>query len=592
MARPGYLDFYCPFCGRKSSLKESLEPLDKKKLCRGCNQIFVLTTDNLLPPQHQLAPTPVIEIKTSGQPAGLCFIEETGESPISDNMPTQPMSPVEIVIAALPAGKSDLAFLESDPVPVNGHQKTEVIPQFSAQMASVAPDFTAPPQQSIEDQSDRMLPVLFCVLVAAICASVYYVREIRPQKKATRDVRASKPVTEPDKTSGQAATVSTDSEEEAFKDIGRLAEKTPSERYQKWQAFRQFMSQYPQGRFQTKARENSEILEQNLQQTATQWFQEIELAVSKGECIVAWNKYQAFPSALLQLTDKRCEQYKTRLLHLEQQIAGTVVSLLTQEAEKLNAAIANNLDVSQRISQKWQQESPTVWQEWLDKWPAAKQAFSKNEEIANALQKHLVVQQQKKAEQEKARQQKLAQIEALFSEFMASYPKKMKNKDYKGANLQLEELAQTADKLFNEIGERPRYEWILAWQKEQRCIQKALLQVEKKTDHHKGLSRTFRVNGREVKGTIHHSQQGKIYLQMALAVIAYPLHLFGAEDLYYLSGYSQEPDMIYAVAVWFFYENNSEKANQYFALVKDSRLQLLMQKFYPTIAWVHAIKNK
>lgn len=45
-----HLKFYCPYCGRKTKISEFKKPLGKKKLCKGCGQIFDLVEENMQPP--------------------------------------------------------------------------------------------------------------------------------------------------------------------------------------------------------------------------------------------------------------------------------------------------------------------------------------------------------------------------------------------------------------------------------------------------------------------------------------------------------------------------------------------------------------
>ena len=46
--RQKLLTFFCPFCGRKTKLDESLNPLGKKKKCRNCSKIFDLNEKTML----------------------------------------------------------------------------------------------------------------------------------------------------------------------------------------------------------------------------------------------------------------------------------------------------------------------------------------------------------------------------------------------------------------------------------------------------------------------------------------------------------------------------------------------------------------
>ena len=48
------IEFYCPYCARKTSLKASLQPVGKRKKCKGCGNIFMLTQAMTLMPKSDV----------------------------------------------------------------------------------------------------------------------------------------------------------------------------------------------------------------------------------------------------------------------------------------------------------------------------------------------------------------------------------------------------------------------------------------------------------------------------------------------------------------------------------------------------------
>lgn len=590
MPKEGYLEFACPHCGRQSSIKESLQPLGKKKQCRGCGQTFVIggaAATSAPASSHNLQVKP----PTNREPLG--FLDESSESPLEvvASVPPPTSKANGMVVPAPRPNTSSLAFLEQEPAVgqlAGAPQKTEVMPQFSPQMLGIGTSGNASTTPAAEDNPNKFLPLLFLLIVATIVGGVYYVRVKKQAKMAAQERRAEE-ARRAQQRNNSAPVVQpvVDSEEQAFKEIGHLAEKSAGDRYRKWQALQQFITSYPQGRFTTKAEENSEILRQNLLQMANQWCQDIDMALAKNDCIQAWDKHHCFPPELLQLADVVGEKFEKKLARLQQQVIDTVVKTINREAEALRTAIDSQQDAPPRISQQWQQESRTVWLEWLEKWPQVKTACDKIQAVETEWQQYLAQKQERARQQEDLRRQKIAETETRLQEFTASYARKMKARDYKGAGQEFETFSRQLEELMKATGDDSASEWLLAWQQEQQCLQKIFASVQQKADRLKGHARSFRINGREVKGAFHHYQQGKVYLQAGLAVIGYPLQHFSAEDLHSLTAYSQEPEVNYVVALTFFYENNSEKANQHFALVKAPRLQFLIRKFYPAISWVH-----
>jgi uncharacterized membrane protein YhaH (DUF805 family) len=53
----GFLEFRCPYCGRITHLSTEMQPMGKKKQCKGCDKLFSLSEETLVTPQENTHPS-------------------------------------------------------------------------------------------------------------------------------------------------------------------------------------------------------------------------------------------------------------------------------------------------------------------------------------------------------------------------------------------------------------------------------------------------------------------------------------------------------------------------------------------------------
>lgn len=385
------MEFCCPHCGKRTSLKNKPEYLGKKTQCKGCGKIFTLNQEALRHEEdlEQTRPIPVPQLELT--------------TPISDKESSTPEQKPGLE-------KEKLASKRREPrvrsTPLRTHEPSDtpwaLISTVVLIGIVISLIFYILSKKSGPDENTRELTVSE--------------KPTPPPKKHVTVIPAEnpKPANNEEPAPLQVSTKKLPDAQD-YEYLLQEKDNTVYQRYTKLKACEEFCQKYPQTKYLLPAQEMAKSLESDLQNTAETHCRNIEEKINANQLAAAWELKQSFLPELKSFKDTLGEEYQQKLQRLEEKIVAAVVAGLEQECATLKSEVPKA-----RFSQRWQDEAPETWQEWL-KYPRIEGVYKKSRELYHELQTRL----QNKANEELAN---AISTETQSTEKAERVPEKAQNK--------------------------------------------------------------------------------------------------------------------------------------------------------------------